>query len=241
MAGDLEEIKENTKVTRQIVEEVAEEQVDSKGTVKKRFKTADNRLRRMKERFELTMSKELSDKFEPPASFTQVRDYLQKKRHVIVTGTPGRSYLQVALSAIKVIKPTPNVSGEVASVNDWDSIEPSEIKLILCQNPFGDEVFDALKAPPMLDGLKRTLKSVNAGELTLAIVTRKDVLLQAQVSFGKDNNVLQNIVEPYPETTEDNPEIINPRSGMNYSIRSQSTTNSALQGKIIPSQFKDIV
>ncbi|XP_052789852.1 uncharacterized protein LOC128224163 isoform X2 [Mya arenaria] len=230
MGGNLQEIKENTKVTRQIVEEVTEEYVDSQGRAKKRVKTVDNRLRRMKERFELTMSGELLDDFEPPECITQVREYLQQKRHVIVTGTAGRSYLQVALSAIKeVINPTLNVSGEVAYIYDWDSIETSEFKLILCQNPFGDEVFEKKKAFVMREGLTRTLKSANDGELTLAIVTRKDVLRQAQKFFGMDDHVLQNIVEPYTKTTEDNPEIINHRSGMNDSILSQSTTNSAIQ------------
>ncbi|WAR30319.1 hypothetical protein MAR_032861, partial [Mya arenaria] len=213
MAGDLEEIKENTKVTRHIVEDVTETQVNSQGKVVKRFKAVNDILRCMKECFDSTMSRELLDDFEPPDCSAQIRDYLRQKRHVIVTGTIGRSYLQVALAAIKdVNNHGPNVSAEINFPSDWRHIDQSEIKFILCTNPFGDHDFDTQKARAMLDVLYQIMNSAYAGELTLAIVTKKDVLVQAQKEFGKDHDVLQNIVEPYAETTEKNPEIIDDRS-----------------------------
>ncbi|XP_052789859.1 uncharacterized protein LOC128224164 isoform X2 [Mya arenaria] len=209
LAGHLEEVKENTNVTRRIVENVAEKRVDSQGTVVKRFKAVDDILKRMKECFDSTMSRELLDDFEPPDCIAQIRDYLRQKRHVIVTGTVGRSYLKVALTAIKDVNTHgPNVSAEISFPSDWRHIDPSEIKFILCTNPFGVHDFDAQKARAMLDVLCQIMNSAYAGELTLAIVTKKDVLVQAQEVFGKDHDVLQNIVEPYAETSVNHPEII---------------------------------
>ncbi|XP_052789860.1 uncharacterized protein LOC128224165 [Mya arenaria] len=242
LAGHLEEVKENTNVTRQIVENVAEKRVDSRGTVVKRFKAVDDILRRMKECFDSTMSRELPDDFEPPDCIAQIRDHLRQKRHVIVTGTVGRSYLQVALTAIKEVNNHgPDVSAEISFPSDWRHIDPSEIKFILCTNPFGDHDFDAQKAPAMLDVLCQIMNSAYAGELTLAIVTKKDVLVQAQDVFGKDHDVLQNIVEPYAETTEENPEIILSRSTISCCTHFQRTTQSALQGKTVPTLVHDKV
>ncbi|WAR30307.1 hypothetical protein MAR_032849 [Mya arenaria] len=229
LAGDLEEVKENTHVTRRIVENVTEKRVDSRGIVVKRFKAVDDILRRMKECFDSTMSRELPDDFKPPDCIAQIRDYLRQKRHVIVTGTVGRSYLQVALAAIKEINTEPNVSAEISLPSDWRHIDPSEIKFILSKNPFGDDLFDAQKARAMVDVLCPIINSAYAGELTLAIVTKKDVLVQAQDVFGKDHDVLQNIVELYAETTMNNPEMIVSRPTTSCCPNCQRMPHSALQ------------
>ncbi|WAR30312.1 hypothetical protein MAR_032854 [Mya arenaria] len=230
LAGDLEEVKENTNLTRQIVENVVEKRVDGQGRLVKRFKTVDNILGRMKDCFESTMSRELKDDFEPPDCIAQIRDYLRQRRHVIVTGTVGQLHLQAALTAIKDVNTdVDNASAEISFASDWRHIDPSDIKFILSKNPFGDDVFDARKAFEMVDVLCQITKSAYAGELTLAIVTKKDVLVQAQEVFGKDHDVLQNIVEPYAYTTEDNPEIIYSRNSSFHIQPFWRGTGGALQ------------
>ncbi|WAR30323.1 hypothetical protein MAR_032865 [Mya arenaria] len=199
-------------------------------TVVKRFKAVDDILRCMKEFFDSTMYRELQDDFEPPDCIVQIRDYLRQKRHVIVTGTVGRSYLKVALTAIKDVNTHgPNVSAEISFPSDWRHIDPSEIKFILCTNPFGVHDFDAQKARAMLDVLCQIMNSAYAGELTLAIVTKKDVLVQAQEVFAKDHDVLQNIVEPYAETSVNHPEIIYSRQTTSCCQNCQRMPHSALQ------------
>ncbi|WAR30316.1 hypothetical protein MAR_032858, partial [Mya arenaria] len=82
--------------------------------------------------------------------------------------------------------------------------------------------------------LSQTCKITNsayAGELTLVIVTKKDVLVRAQEVFGRDHDVLQNIVEPYAETSANHPEIIYSEPTIQSSSSIHQMTSSVMQSK----------
>ncbi|XP_060585314.1 uncharacterized protein LOC132741209 [Ruditapes philippinarum] len=124
------------------------------GDKNKRIKVADDILARLQAGFESTM-KELSGDFNPPSEVTDIRAKLRDGHHVVVTGCNNSRYFETALAAIKGMDYNYKRCVEMQTSSDWRHIDPEDVDLVLCRDPFGRISYDESKAKAMDDIFKK--------------------------------------------------------------------------------------
>ncbi|XP_060586230.1 uncharacterized protein LOC132741971 [Ruditapes philippinarum] len=135
------EVQANTDIIRQ----VTVQKPGPSGAINKRIKVADDILARLQAGFETTM-KELPGDFNPPNEVTDIRAKLRDCHHVVVTGYNKSRYFETALAAIKGMGYNYKRSVQMLTSSDWRHIDPEDVDLVVCTDPFGGYSYDEIKA-----------------------------------------------------------------------------------------------
>jgi hypothetical protein len=122
----------------------------------------------------------LGKDYKPGACVDVIKTELRDKHHVVVTGNCNSRYLDTALYVIRDLDYDMERCVEMNSASDWRHIQPDDVDLVLCRNPFGNYVYDDNKACRMIDIFDDILGAVEAtdGEnnIDFVIVTNEDCL-----------------------------------------------------------------
>ncbi|XP_060601576.1 uncharacterized protein LOC132754861 isoform X2 [Ruditapes philippinarum] len=168
----------------------------------KRTKVADDVLARLQAGFESTM-KELSDDFKPPNEMTDIRAKLRDCHHVVVTGCNNNRYFETALAAIKGMDYNIKRSVEMHTSSDWRHINPEDVDLVLCIDPFGRLFYDESKAKAMEDIFKSMIHSTKKddGDKALDIVIVTDLNILQECKMHHDHELLDKVVKVFTDTS----------------------------------------
>ncbi|XP_060601593.1 uncharacterized protein LOC132754861 isoform X15 [Ruditapes philippinarum] len=202
----LNEVHANAEETTFILRQVTVQKPGPSGDKNKRIKVADDILARLQAGFESTM-KELTDDFNPPNEVTDIRTNLRDCHHVVVTGCNNSRYFETALAAVKGMDYNHKRSVEMHTSSDWRHIDPEDVDLVLCKDPFGRISYDESKAKAMEDiftSMKHSTKSDN-GDKALDIVMVTDLKILQECKMRHDHEILDEVVKVFTDTSASQP------------------------------------
>ncbi|XP_060600204.1 uncharacterized protein LOC132753720, partial [Ruditapes philippinarum] len=202
MLNIMDEVQANTSILRQ----VTVQKPGPSGDKNKRIKVADDILARLQAGFESTM-KELSGDFNPPSEVTDIRAKLRNFHHVVVTGCNNSRYFETALAAIKGIDYNYQRSVEMHTSSDWRHIDPQDVDLVLCRDPFGGFSYDESKTKAMEDIFKSMMHSTKRdnGDKALDIIIITDLNIFEECKMHHDHEILDEVVKVFIETSSAQP------------------------------------
>ncbi|XP_053389704.1 uncharacterized protein LOC128552687 [Mercenaria mercenaria] len=183
----LKVVTENTRSTKSMIYKSSRKQTDSSGRKSKRFKTVDNQLDIMRNKFSETMAygipKDYSDETETIKTIIkQLRNY----HRVVVCGSNDSAYLQAALISVDSMNYANERCFELTRARDWWSIGSDEADVTLVVHPFGRGTFDRQRASKMSEIFDSILYSVDNSEygfFDVVIVTEKSLLEEFRKHF----------------------------------------------------------
>jgi hypothetical protein len=151
--------------------------------------------------------KELSGDFNQPSEVTDIRVKLRDCHHVVVTGCNNSRYFETALAAIKGMGYNYKRSVEMHDSSDWRHIDPEDVDLVLCRDPFGGFSYDESKSKAMEDTFKSMLHSTKRdnGDKALDIVIVTDLNILAECKMHHDHEILDEVVMVFTETSSEQP------------------------------------
>ncbi|XP_053382765.1 uncharacterized protein LOC123540354 isoform X2 [Mercenaria mercenaria] len=205
MQNKLNEIESDTKETTSILRQVTVQKPGPSGDKNKRIKTADDILAKLQACFETTM-KELPADFSAPSEVADIRTKLRDNHYVVVSGSYNSRYFETALAAIKGMGYNYKRSVEMHKSSDWRHIDPEDVDLVLCRNPFGSISYDENKSKSMADifnNMKHTTKGDDDKTLDIIMVTDSKIL--AECKQFHDHDILENVVKVFDDTSETHP------------------------------------
>ncbi|XP_060585321.1 uncharacterized protein LOC132741210 isoform X6 [Ruditapes philippinarum] len=202
MFNILDEVQANTSILRQ----VTVQKPGPSGDKNKRIKVADDILARLQAGFESTM-KELSGDFNPPSEVTDIRAKLRDGHHVVVTGCNNSRYFETALAAIKGMDYNYKRCVEMHTSSDWRHIDPEDVDLVLCRDPFGRISYDESKAKAMDDIFKSMMHSTkrDSSDKALDIVIVTDLKIFEECKMHHDHELLDEVVKVFTDTSSTQP------------------------------------
>ncbi|XP_060601585.1 uncharacterized protein LOC132754861 isoform X9 [Ruditapes philippinarum] len=202
----MNEVQTNAEETTSILRQVTVQKPGPSGDKNKRIKVADDILARLQAGFESTM-KELSDDFNPPNEMTDIRAKLRDCHHVVVTGGNNSRYFETALAAVKGMDYNYKRSVEMHTSSDWRHIDPKDVDLVLCRDPFGGFSYDESKAKAMDDIFKSMMYSTkkNNGDKALDIVIVTDLKILEECKLHHDHEILEEVVKVFTKTSSAQP------------------------------------
>ncbi|XP_053392244.1 uncharacterized protein LOC128554936 [Mercenaria mercenaria] len=201
----LDEVGSNTKETMSILRKVTVEKPGPAGDKNKILKTADSILMSLQASFETTM-KELPEGFNAPSEVADIRTKLRDSHHVIVTGSDNSRYFETTLAAIKGMDYNYKRSVEMHESSDWRHIDPKDVDLVLCRNPFGSFSYDGNKAKSMDDIFNRMMHTTKGdGDNSLDIIMITDSKILAECKQFHDHDILEDVVKVFDNTSETHP------------------------------------
>ncbi|XP_053379126.1 uncharacterized protein LOC123543237 [Mercenaria mercenaria] len=205
-----EHTADNAKCSRDcwtILQESSVKTVGPSGDKVKRMKTVDQILAKLNKYFITTLKEDLPANFDSPPEVADIKTKLRDVHHVVVTGFRDTRYLETALAAIHSMKYNHNRCVEMRDSSDWRHVDPEEVDLVLCREPFGDFTFDEKRTKSMADIFSNMLQTARAsdGSKHLDIVIVCDVELLQQVSNVHGHDILEEVVQVYQPTSETTP------------------------------------
>ncbi|XP_060604021.1 uncharacterized protein LOC132756894 isoform X3 [Ruditapes philippinarum] len=202
----MNEVQANAEETTSILRQVTAQKPGPLGDKNKRIKVADDILARLQAGFESTM-KELSDEFNPPNEMTEIRSKLRDCHHVVVTGCNNSRYFETALAAVKGMDYNHKRSVEMHTSSDWRHIDPEDVDLVLCRDPFGRISYDESKAKAMDDIFKSMMHSTKRdnGDKALDIVIVSDLKILEECKMHHDHELLDEMVKVFTDTSSTQP------------------------------------
>ncbi|XP_060558532.1 uncharacterized protein LOC132718814 isoform X2 [Ruditapes philippinarum] len=202
----MNEVQANAEETTSILRQVTVQKPGPSGDKDKRIKVADDILTRLQAGFESTM-KELSDDFNPPSEMTDIRAKLRNSHHVVVTGCNNSRYFETALASVKGMDYNYKRSVEMHTSSDWRHIDPTDVDLVLCRDPFGGFSYDESKAKAMDDIFKSMMHSTkrNNGDKALDIVIVTDLKILEECKLHHDHEILEEVVKVFTKTSSAQP------------------------------------
>ncbi|XP_060601586.1 uncharacterized protein LOC132754861 isoform X10 [Ruditapes philippinarum] len=202
----MNEVQANAEETTSILRQVTVQKPGPSGDKNKRIKVADDILARLQAGFESTM-KELTDDFNPPNEVTDIRAKLRDCHHVVVTGCNNSRYFETALAAVKGMDYNHKRRVEMHTSSDWRHIDPEDVDLVICRDPFGRISYDESKAKAMEDiftSMKHSTKSDN-GDKALDIVIVTDLKILQECKLRHDHEILDEVVKVFTDTSASQP------------------------------------
>ncbi|XP_060600203.1 uncharacterized protein LOC132753719 isoform X2 [Ruditapes philippinarum] len=202
----MNEVQANSEETTSILRQVTVQKPGPSGDKNKRIKVADDILARLQAGFESTM-KELSGDFNPPSEVTEIRAKLRNYHHVVVTGCNNSRYFQTALAAIRGMDYNYKRSVEMHTSSDWRHIDPQNVDLVLCRDPFGGFSYDESKTKAMEDIFKSMMHSTKRdnGDKALDIVIVTDLNILEECKMHHDHEILDEVVKVFTDTSSAQP------------------------------------
>jgi hypothetical protein len=151
------------------------------------------------------MNMDLPENFTPPAEIADIRTKLQDSHHVIIAGSRNSLNLATALFVIKDIEYDHNRCVEMTSASEWRHIDPEDVDLVLCRDPFGKPLYDARKASSMVDIFDSIHHAVRPrdGSKHLDLIMVTDVDCLTALKANRDHDLLEEVV--LLSTTENHP------------------------------------
>ncbi|XP_045181235.2 uncharacterized protein LOC123540347 [Mercenaria mercenaria] len=231
----LDEVGSNTREATSILRKVIVEKPGPAGDKNKRIKTADSILMKLQASFEATI-KELPDTFNAPSEVADIRTKLRDNHCVIVTGSDNSRYFETTLAAIKGMNHNHKRSVEMNKSSVWRHIDPEDVDLVLCRNPFGNFSYDENKAKSMADifnSMMHTTKGDGGKSLDIIMITDSKIL--AECKQFHDHDILEDVVKVFDDTSETHPVDLTPEC-RNQDVHSTcSAVNNNL--KVMTSNF----
>ncbi|XP_053392245.1 uncharacterized protein LOC128554937 [Mercenaria mercenaria] len=201
----LDEVGSNTREATSILRKVTVEKPGPAGDKNKRIKTADSILMKLQASFEATL-KEFPDSFNAPSEVADIRTKLRDNHRVIVTGSDNSRYFETTLAAIKGMNYNYKRSVEMHKSSDWRHIDPEDVDLVLCINPFGSFSYDENKAKSMADIFNSMMHTTKEdGDRCLDIVMITDSKILAVCKQLHDHDILEDVVKVFDDTSETHP------------------------------------
>ncbi|XP_053392246.1 uncharacterized protein LOC128554938 [Mercenaria mercenaria] len=201
----LDEVGSNTREAMSILRKVTVEKPGPAGDKNKRIKTVDGILKKLQASFEATI-KELPDNFSASVEVSDIRTKLRDNHHVIVTGSYNSRYFETALAAIKGMDYDYKRSVEMHTSSDWRHIDPEDVDLVLCRNPFGNLSYDGDKSKSMADIFNSMMHTTKGDDnKTLDIIMVTDSAILAKCKQFHDHNIFEDVVNVFDDTSETHP------------------------------------
>ncbi|XP_060597219.1 uncharacterized protein LOC132751115 isoform X3 [Ruditapes philippinarum] len=206
LLNTMNEVHANAEESTSILRQVTVQKPGHSGDKNKRIKVADDILARLQAGFESTM-KELSDDFNPPSEVTDIRAKLRDCHHVLVTGCNNSRYFETALAAIKGMDYNYKRCVEMHTSSDWRHIDPEDVDLVVCRDPFGRISYDNSKAKAMDDIFKSMMHSTKRdnGDKALDIVIVTDLNILEECKLHYDHELLDEVVKVFTDTSSTQP------------------------------------
>jgi hypothetical protein len=151
--------------------------------------------------------KDFPDDFNAPNEVSGIRAKLRDCHHVVVTGSNNSRYLETALAAIKGMDYNYKRSVEMHTSSDWRHIDPEDVDLVLCRDPFGGFSYDERKAKAMGDIFHSMIYSTKAanGDKTLDIVIVTDLKIFEECKMHHGHEILDEVVKVFTDTSSTQP------------------------------------
>ncbi|XP_053391025.1 uncharacterized protein LOC128553860 isoform X2 [Mercenaria mercenaria] len=201
----LDEVGSNTMEATSILRKVTVGKPGHAGDKNKRIKTVDGILKKLQASFEATI-KDLPDNFSAPEKVSDIRTKLRDNHHVVVTGSYNSRYFETALAAIKGMDYDYKRSVEMHKSSDWRHIDPEDVDLVLCRNPFGNLSYDIDKSKSMADIFNSMMHTTKGDdEKTLDIIMVTDSAILAKCKQFHDHGILEDVVKVFDDTSETHP------------------------------------
>ncbi|XP_060554959.1 uncharacterized protein LOC132715883 [Ruditapes philippinarum] len=202
----IKQMESTTEETNKIIRKVTVEKPGPSGENNKRFKAFDGILAKLRKGFELSM-KDFPDDFNAPNEVTDIRAKLRDCHHVLVAGCNNSRYFETALAAIKGMDYNYKRSVEMHTSSDWRHIDPEDVDLVLCRDPFGGVSYDESKAKAMDDIFTSMMHSTKTdnGDKTLDIVIVTDLNILEECKMHHDHEFLDEVVKVFTDTSSTQP------------------------------------
>ena len=151
--------------------------------------------------------KELPDGFYAPKEVTDIRSKLRKYHRVVVAGSNNSRYLETALTAIRGMDYNYKRSVEMYTSSDWLHIDPDDVDLVVCRNPFGNFSYDEGKAKAMADIFNSMMHSTRGedGDKTLDIIIVTDLKILEECKMHYEHDILEEVVKVFTDTSSAEP------------------------------------
>ncbi|XP_060598384.1 uncharacterized protein LOC132752119 isoform X2 [Ruditapes philippinarum] len=206
MGSTIKQMESTTKETNCILRKVTVKKPGPSGDKNKRFKVVDGILAKLQKEFELSM-KDFPDDFNAPNEVSGIRAILRDCHHVVVTGCNNSRYFETALAAIKGMDYNYKRSVAMDTSSDWRHIDPEDVDLVLCRDPFGGISYNESKAKAMDDIFKSMLHSTKRdnGDKALDIVIVTDLKILEECKMHHDHEILEEVVKVFTKTSSAQP------------------------------------
>lgn len=208
MNKKMEEMNKNVEEMKSNLQDVTVAEEGPTGSKIKKLKTVDPRLLRLKENFERLVKKEPSHDISCRPEINEIQKRLREKHHVIVTGFDEKWYLEAALAAFKNMNYKLSRCVEMMLWYEWHYINPNDVDLVLCRDPFGDSNYDKKKAKSMTEVIRYMLSQAKESRkpkrVDVIFVTDRSTLNEFQKQYGS-KLIFEEVVEVVDSTTESLP------------------------------------
>ncbi|XP_053398371.1 uncharacterized protein LOC123551372 [Mercenaria mercenaria] len=200
---NLNEVNSNTREMASVFKQVIAEIPGTSGDTKKRIKVVDNIFTKLQESFETTI-KEVPARSISVKECADIRTKLRDKHHVVVTGSYNSSYTETAIAAVKGMHYDIKRSVEMSISLDWRHIDPENVDLVFCRNPFGSLSYDESKAKGIVDMFNNMIRTTKRNRpLDIVIVT--DFQILKKLKEYHDHELLEEVVKVFGDTSETQP------------------------------------